>query len=178
MKFSSAVIFATTAFTLTACASQSHKVAGGSIAPPDNVQIADQGPKLSNDEIVKQVFDAVNAERAKNGLKPLVLVPELNQTAQGHSDRMETGTFLSTRGPDESSVVVRMTSTGLKTLKLGENVIRLRTRTDRLAEETVGVWMGAPADRKNLLSTNFTKTGFGITRAADGDYYITEDFAQ
>jgi uncharacterized protein YkwD len=178
MKFSSAIIFAT-AFIFSACASQSHKVAGGSLAPPSgNVQIADQGPNLTNEQIEKQLLDAVNSERAKNGLPPLALSLELNQTAQAHTDRMENGGFLSTRGPDESSVVVRMTSTGLRTMKIGENVIRLRTRTDRLAEETVAIWMGAPADRKNLLSTAFTKNGFGISRAADGDYYITEDFAQ
>ena len=146
--------------------------------PPPTVQTADQGPQLSNDEISRQLLDAVNKQRTTNGQKPLETSSELVSSAKAHSDRMLGGAFLSTRGTDEPSVVTRITAQGVKTLKLGENVIRIKTRPDHVADETLSIWMGAAADRKNVLSPNFTKTGIGVTRAADGDYYVTQDFAQ
>lgn len=178
MKLSSALIVLT-AVTFAACASKSpsRTIVGGPMPPP-TVQAPDQGPQLSNDEIAKQVLEAVNKQRATNGLKPLTMSPELASSAQEHSDKMLSGNFLSTRGPDEPSVITRITSHGVKTLKLGEDVVRIKTRPDHVADETVSIWMGAAADRKNILSTAFTKTGVGVSRAADGDYYISEDFAQ
>jgi uncharacterized protein YkwD len=91
---------------------------------------------------------------------------------------MVAGNFLSTRGADEPSAITRITSHGVKTLKLGENVVRIKTRPDHVADETVAIWMGAAADQKNVLSNAFTKAGVGVSHAADGNYYISEDFAE
>ena len=92
---------------------------------------------------------------------------------------MLSGNFLSTRGADEPSVITRITSQGMSTLKLGEDVVRLKTWPSRVVDETVTIWMGAAPDRKNILAPAFTKTGIGVVRAADGgDYYISQDFAQ
>jgi len=146
--------------------------------PPAAIQAAEQGPQLSSDEIAQQLFDAVNRQRTANGLKPFAMSPELTRSAQQHSDKMVSGNFLSTRGADEPSAITRITSQGVKTRKLGEDVGRLKTGPARVADETVSLWMGAAADRKNILSTAFTQTGIGIARAADGDYYISQDFAQ
>jgi hypothetical protein len=46
---------------------------------------------------------------------------------------MVAGNFLSTRGADEPSAITRITSHGVKTLKLGENVVRIKTRPDYVA---------------------------------------------
>ena len=146
--------------------------------PPSIVQAPDQGPQLSNDENAKRLFDAVNQQRTANGLRPLAISAELTRSAQEHSDKMVSGNFLSTRGADEPSAITRITSQGVRTLKLGEDVVRFNTWPNRVADETVSIWMGAAANRKNILSTAFTRTGIGVTRAADGDYYISEDFAQ
>jgi uncharacterized protein YkwD len=178
MKFSSTLILVT-ALTLTACATKKPgTVANGQVPPAPVVEAANQGPQLSNDEIARQLFDAVNKQRTAANLPALQASPELARSAQAHSDKMVAGNFLSTRGSDEPSVVNRMTSNGVKTLKLGEDVVRIKTRSDRLAEETVGVWMDAAADRKNILSASFTRAGVGVAHASDGDYYLTEDFAQ
>lgn len=130
MKFSSAIIVLT-AFTFVACASQSspRTIVGGPTPPPTvqpPVQTPDQGPQLGNDEIAKQLFEAINKQRNANGVKPLVMSPELARSAQAHSDTMVAGNFLSTRGTDEASVITRITSNGTKTLKLGEDVVRIR----------------------------------------------------
>jgi uncharacterized protein YkwD len=166
------------AFTFAACASNNPQQAPVSQPPAPAAEPSNQGPQLGNDEIAKQLLAAVNKQRTDNGLKLLETSPELAASAQEHSDKMSSGNFLSTVGADEASVITRVTSHGVKTLRLGENVIRLKTRPDRVADETMTNWMNAAADRKNILSPAFTKTGFGLTRSADGNYYITQDFAQ
>lgn len=178
MKVSSALLIFT-AVVFAACASKtfSRTIVGGPVPPP-SVEAADQGPQLSNDVIAKQVFDAVNKQRGQDGLKPLDFSPELARSAQEHSDKMLAGNFLSTRGADEPSVIARITSNGVNTLKLGEDVVRIKTRSDHVADDTLSIWTGAAADRKNIVSTQFTKAGVGASRTADGDYYVTEDFAE
>jgi len=179
MKFSKTLILVT-AVMLAACATKkpAGTVANGQVPPAPAVQPADQGPQLSNDEIARRLFDAVNKQRTDAKLPALQSSPELARSAQAHSDKMAAGTFLSTRGADEPSVVTRLTANGVKTLKLGENVVRVKTRSDQLADETLGVWMNTAPDRKNILSAAFTKAGVGVTQAPDGDHYLTEDFAQ
>jgi uncharacterized protein YkwD len=177
MRFSRALIVLT-AIAFTACAAKSPPPAVVSQAPAPAAENTNQGPQLSTEEIAQQLLNAVNQQRTKNGLKPLEMSSELAASAQEHSAKMSSGTFLNTRGGDEPSVVARISSHGVKTLKLGENVGRLKIRSDRVADDTVSLWMGAAADRQNILSPIFTKTGIGVSRAADGDYYLTEDFAQ
>jgi uncharacterized protein YkwD len=179
MKLSSAFIILT-AVTFAACAAKKTpppQTVANAEAPPA-VETPDQGPRLSDDEITQQLFTAVNKQRTANGLPTLLASPELATSAQEHSDRMVAGNFLSTRGADEPSAITRITSHGVKTLKLGENVVRIKTRPDHVADETVAIWMGAAADQKNVLSNAFTKAGVGVSHAADGNYYISEDFAE
>jgi uncharacterized protein YkwD len=145
---------------------------------PPAVETPNQGPQLSNDEIAKRLFDALNKERSAKGLPPFASSAELTQSAQEHAHKMASGTFLSTRGSDEADAVTRITSHGVKTLKLGEDVGRLKTRPDRVADDTMSIWMSAAANRKNILSTTFTKIGIGVAHAPDGDYYLSADFAQ
>jgi uncharacterized protein YkwD len=177
MKISSAIVVLA-AIAFSACASnRPPQIPGGPTAPP-SVQAPDQGPQLSSDEIASQLFDGLNKQRTANGLQPLATSPELTRSAKAHTDKMVSGTFLSTRGTDEADPVTRITSQGMKTLKLGEDVGRLKTRPDRVADDTLSIWMGAAANRKNILSPTFTKTGIAVAQAPDGDYYVSADFAQ
>src|ERR1700690_1555990 len=126
MRLSTALVILT-AISLTACAGQkaSQTEAGGQL-PPQVVVAPEQGPQLSNDDIAQRLLEAVNKERASSGLKPLESSPDLARSAQEHSEKMMSGNFLSTRGTDEPSVVARITSRGVKTLKLGEDVVRIK----------------------------------------------------
>ena len=180
MKFAGALIILT-AVALSACASKKPPapapVQSGAEVPPEG-ETVDQGPQLSDDEISSQVFQAINKQRSANGLPVYLASAELAASAQQHSDKMLAGNFVSTRGADEPSAITRITSQGVKTLKLGENVVRIKTRPDHVAEDTVSVWMGASADRKNVVNPAFTKTGVGVTHTREGEYYVSEDFAQ
>jgi uncharacterized protein YkwD len=174
MRISSALLILG-AVTFTACATTSQpQMDAGTPAPSPAVQT----PQLSNGEITQQLFDAINQQRTANGLTPLTMSPELAVSAQQHSDKMVSGNFLSTQGADEASAITRITSQGVKTLKLGEDVVRIKTRTDRVADETVSTWMAAAPNRKNILSAAFTRVGIAVTRTDGGDFYVCADFAQ
>jgi uncharacterized protein YkwD len=174
----SGTLMVLTAITLSGCAAKSPpQIAGGPMVPP-TARTPDQGPQLSTDEIARQLFVAINQRRNADGLPMLSMSPELVRSAQAHSDKMVSGMFLSTRGVDEADAITRITSQGVKTLKLGEDVGRLKTRPDRVADDTMSIWMAAAANRKNILSPTFTKTGVGVAHAPDGDYYVSADFAQ
>jgi uncharacterized protein YkwD len=177
MKLFSALTLAL-AFTVAGCASASHTVTPAPPTQPGAQAEANASqPQLSDEQIAQQLLEAINQERTRNHLQPLTLSPDLAKSAQEHSDAMQRGSFLSTKGESEQGVFARMSSVGVKATYIGENVVRLRARSDRLANEAVGVWMNAPADRKNMLSASFTRTGIGLSRSPDGDYYITQDFA-
>lgn len=186
MKLSIALTFGL-ALAVAGCASASHHVTPPPATQP-GAEVATTAPpsQLTDQQITQQLFDAINRERQNNQLKPLTISSELSRSAQEHSDTMQRGAFISTKGESEQGVFQRMSSAGAfqqtssghtKTF-IGENVLRLRAKPDQLAAQSVGVWMSAPADRKNLLSASFTRTGIGLSRSSDGDYYITQDFAR
>ena len=167
---------------LAGCAKASHSVSTApstptAAAPPMQAPV-NEGPQLTNDQVAQALFSAINDFRGKQSLPPFILSPQLAQSAQQHSDAMERGSFLSTKGADEQPVYARISSAGVKTMKIGENVVRIKTRSDKLADETLKIWMSAPPDHKNLVSSAFTKTGIGVTRASDGTYYVAQDYAQ
>src|SRR5262249_34249052 len=153
MKYSgfilTAIALGLSAIGLSGCASR-QPVAPVSASPERQIEQANQGPPLSADEIRSQVLEAVNGQRKSSGVQPLTTAPELASSAQAHSEKMMAGEFLSTKGGGEDGATARIMSTGIKTTNLGEDVVRLRTRSDHLAAETVAIWMNVPADRKNL----------------------------
>ncbi len=175
MKLSGLIVVAL-AVSVCACARASHN----QVPPPAAAQrpAAPAVTGIPIPELEKQLFQAINDTRKQNGLKPLALSAGLTKSARQHSDTMANGSFLSTRLAGEQSVLERMTAAGVTSKMIGENVLRLGATSDQVVSDTVSTWMGREANRKNLLSASFTRTGIAITRGSDGDYYITEDLAQ
>lgn len=182
MRLSGLMVLAL-AVSLSACARAAHNTPPQSEAqvPPQSVAQKPTAPpvtEIPTQELEKQLFKAVNDTRAQNGLRPLALSVGLTRSARQHSDTMANGAFLSTRLAGEQSVLDRMTAVGVTSKMIGENVLRLGAKPDQAVSETISTWMAREPNRKNLLGTAFTKTGIAITRGGEGDYYITEDFAQ
>ena len=181
MRTSSAIISAIAAVITTialGCAAKTPPPQPAGAPVPPAVQTVDQGPQVSTDEIASRLLTAINQRRATEGLPAFASTPTLADSAREHNAKMIDGKFLATRGADEADPVTRITSHGTKTLKLGEDVGRLKTRPDRVADDALSIWMAAAANRKNVLSSTFTKVGIAVALAPDGDYYITADFAQ
>ncbi len=124
----------------------------------------------------RRAFDLVNAERNARGEAPLVWDAELSRMARQHSMDMARSGFLDHRGPDGRDMADRARAMGIRGWRvLGEN-IAFNQGFDDPSAFAVQRWMGSTQHRANILNGQFTRTGIGVARAADGSIYFTQVF--
>lgn len=122
--------------------------------------------------IERQAFNAINSERAKNGLSPLAWDGELCGVARSHSESMGRLNFFDHEGPD-GNLLNRVG--GIDWKSLGENIAYNQGQDDP-AGVAINQWMHSPKHRANILRRDFTHSAIGITRTADGRVYLTQVF--
>jgi uncharacterized YkwD family protein len=113
----------------------------------------------------KRVGELVNAERAKAGLKPLVLDESLSLKAREKSRDMAKNNYFSHNSPTYGTPFEMMQSMGITYRSAGENI----AMGQRSPEAVVEAWMNSPGHRANILSPSFTHLGVGYI--ADGNYW-------
>jgi uncharacterized protein YkwD len=124
----------------------------------------------------RRAFDLVNSERRARGESPLVWDAELSSLARQHSLAMARSGHLGHTGPDGRDMAERARSMGIRGWRvLGENVA-FNQGFDDPSAFAVQRWMGSSKHRANILNTQFTRTGIGVARAADGSIYFTQVF--
>ena len=129
-------------------------------------------------ELINQVVELTNIERAKEGLKPLTLNSQLVDAAQDHSSDMAQDDFFSHTGADGSNVGSRVQDSGYQYSTTGENIAAGQTT----AEEVVEGWMNSPGHRANILNPDFTEIGIGYeylendTGSVNYNHYWTQVF--
>jgi rare lipoprotein A len=124
-------------------------------------------PKLRN-----QFLTLVNADRKQFGLNSLALDDSLSNLAQYRSDDMVAKNYFShwdKQGRDANDLRLNY---GIQTL-VGENIAKDITLD--MAEYGL---MRSAIHRSNLLSPDWTRVGFGITRLADGSYIFVQIFSE
>lgn len=110
----------------------------------------------TDNDFAQQVVDLVNAERAKNGLNPVVLGDEnLNAAAQERA--IEIATTQSHTRPDGSSCFTVLDEFGVADEATGENAAWGQTTP----QEVVTDWMNSEGHRANILNPDAHKMGFG-----------------
>jgi uncharacterized protein YkwD len=125
-------------------------------------------PTPDNAELVRAaVLCLVNKERAQNGDAPLALSPQLQQAAEGHCDEMITADYFEHVSPSGLTPVDRIRADGYIPNKnvgyvIGEN---LAWGTLGLAtpQAIVNAWIASPGHLANILETQYTETGIGVT---------------
>ena len=110
-----------------------------------------------------EVLDLVNAERAKNGLSPLVLDPELTSNANVRAK--EISELFSHSRPNGESCITAVT---VDWMYVGENIAAGQPN----AETVMSDWMGSDGHRGNILSGNFTKIGIGVYSSGGVLYWV------
>jgi uncharacterized protein YkwD len=113
------------------------------------------------------VLDAMNADRAANGLAPLCGNGQLAAAAQGWANWMAQNASLTHQ--DLNALISR---TAFHTV--GENILVAPVGTSPSAWE--GAWMGSAGHRANILSGAFTSAGAGSAVSADGRVWVCVDF--
>jgi uncharacterized protein YkwD len=124
----------------------------------------------------RRAFELVNAERRARGESALVWDAELTRMARLHSEKMARQNFFSHSGPDGQGLRERSRANGIVGFKaLAENLAYNKGFADAASSAVVG-WMRSEGHRDNILNAEFTRTGVGMARAADGRIYFTQVF--
>lgn len=109
------------------------------------------------------MFDLVNQERVKVGVKPLVWDENLTHVGRTHSQDMFERGYFSHYSPEGEDVGDRLGQVGIDYSLAGEN-LALAPNVNRAH---TGL-MNSPGHRRNILDPAFTKVGIG---AIDGGIY-------
>lgn len=117
------------------------------------------------DAAVAQILQGTNAERAKVGLKPLLLSPTMNAVAQGWSEHMAAHSSM-THNPDYA------TTLPAPWMRVAENVAQGYT-----AQTVVSAWMASEGHRNNILG-DFTHIGLGYWIDDTGRTWFTQNFGK
>lgn len=124
-----------------------------------------------------RAFELVNTERVKQGLRPLVWDGELTRMARLYSEKMASQNFFSHKSPDGEGLRERSRANGIVGFKrLGENLAFNKGFADAAISAVVG-WMRSEGHRDHILDREFTRSGLGIARSAEGRVYFTQVFA-
>lgn len=125
-----------------------------------------------------RIFSLINAERSKQGLNQLVWSEDVAKIAFAYSSKMVRENFFSHFDSAGRDVVERAKSARLKRWsKIGENLFSVEPMSnfDLFAVKN---WMKSPTHRQNILNKEWTTTGIGVARAADGEIFITQVFIE
>jgi uncharacterized YkwD family protein len=133
---------------------------------------AEQSTQQSSvSEFEKKVFELVNQERQKQGLKPLQLDTKLSDVAREKSKDMMNKNYFSHTSPTYGSPFDMMKQFGIEYRTAGENI----AKGQQTPEEVMNGWMNSDGHRKNILNPNFTHIGVGYVKG-NGSTYWTQMF--
>lgn len=145
---------------------------------------------LMNTRIVERsILHYTNKERRKRKLKPVVGHRALIKAARGHSRWMgRTGKFSHTGGGN-SAPWDRAKRAGYPSASVSENIWQSSGRSGlawkskfywrsdwKLGQAAVISWMNSPGHRKNLLNSEWTHLGVGVSKNKRGKIYLTQNF--
>jgi uncharacterized protein YkwD len=123
-----------------------------------------------------RIFELVNRQRLRDSLPALGWNDEIAGVARAYSQRMASEDFFDHYDPEGRTAIDRASKVhGWRFI--GENLFMTEEVSDLPAFAIHG-WMGSATHRTNMLDPQWTTTGIGIGRAANGDIYITELFTR
>jgi uncharacterized protein YkwD len=127
-------------------------------------------PKVRTD-LEARMLEMVNAERSKQGLKPLAPDPQLAEVARAHSRDMFARGYFSHVTPEGKDPFDRMRASDVRFLTAGENLAFAPTLPG--AHQ---VLMNSPGHRANVLRPQFGRLGVGVLDGGSHGLMITQDF--
>lgn len=133
-----------------------------------------------------RILIRLNATRASNDLRPLVLSDDLQRAATAHSRSMLDGGFFQHESRDGSPFAVRVKhfyrSVGYGNWSAGENLLYSTSEID--ASTAIRMWLNSPPHRANMLNPAWREVGIGSfyasaaggTFGGEATWVITMDF--
>jgi uncharacterized protein YkwD len=141
-------------------------------ASTDPAAACDGETTLNSDE--KQILDLHNQARAKDGLPPLCVHPDLTEAARAHSQEMLDKDYFSHNSYNGENVRERLerfgyTFSDYSYWTYGENIY-LRFGSSGAPEDAFNWWMNSSGHRANILNKNFREIGIGVRKGAYKTY--------
>jgi len=138
-----------------------------------------------------EVHRLINLEREKHGLQTLEYDKELAFVAKSHSMDMAEDEFFSHETPEgldptdrasKADYTCRYQIGNLIYSGIGENIhmvtgtsVAFMSTPESIAELAVSGWMDSPGHKKNILTSNFTKEGIGVS-ISTFSIHVTQNF--
>ena len=160
-------------------------------------QISDNTIQLLSDNETKEklaeieVHRLINLEREKYGLQTLQYDKKLASVAKLHSIDMADDEYFAHETPEgltptdrasESDYTCQYQIGNLIYSGIGENLYMVQGPTvsftytpQSIAESAVSGWMDSPGHKKNILTSNFSKEGIGVS-ISEFSIHVTENF--
>ena len=148
---------------------------------PNNNNGTQNKPVESTDsfiaEIEQQIFQSVNAERAKAGLRALSYNNTMQKYARIKSKDMGDRGYFDHKNPEGQFITAQMQKDGVKYNAWGENIAYISgmSGNSAIANKFMTNWMNSDGHRANILSTNFSSIGIGVYKIGN-KYYATQEF--
>jgi uncharacterized protein YkwD len=125
--------------------------------------------KVGKRMLVRATLCVLNAQRARNGLRPLRLNPQLSSAAQRHAGDMARRNYFSHSSLGGATFVDRIRRAGYlrraRRWTVGENLAwGIGPRST--PRSIMSSWMRSPGHRANVLSASFREIGLGVTADA------------
>ncbi|MEW6242897.1 MAG: CAP domain-containing protein [Bacillota bacterium] len=119
----------------------------------------------------QQMLNLVNAERQKQGLRPLIAHAGLTELARKKSRDMIQNNYFSHISPTYGSPFDMMRAAGISYRTAGENIAGAST-----VERAHLALMNSDGHRRNILNPAYTHVGIGIIRGGAYGLMITQMF--
>lgn len=130
------------------------------------VETATNAPTVNIPLNADTIFNLVNAEREKAGVKPLARDARLDATAQTRSDDMVARNYFSHNDPVDGRKMIddQYYIDEWKMCKLGsENISQMEDPTGDNNIDTINGWMGSESHRNAILDQQYDIAGLAVT---------------
>jgi len=121
----------------------------------------EQGPDL--DSMAIQILNIINNARAQNGLHLLKQKQALVTVAKSRSSDMANRNYFSHTTPEGKNIYSILIEYGVKYAAAGENIQYASPPSWGTPESFFNIWMSSSSHRDNILSSNFSQIGIGIS---------------
>lgn len=117
-----------------------------------------------------QLFEAMNAARAAEGLQPLAWSAPLEGVALARANHLLQHGYFGHYGPDGTSAFTELRARGIDYQVAGENLARNNFPGDESPAAAFEALMASPSHRANILEPRFDTAG--VAAVLDGDTWL------
>jgi uncharacterized protein YkwD len=148
------------------------------ITPPPDVEVFGEAETNNSAKVVdggltdveqQLMLTLINKIRAQYNRSPLIIDPNLMETAQAHANDQAKNCEMSHTGSNGSNPGDRATTLGYSSKMIWENV----AAGQQTVESAMDSWITSPGHFDNLVNCPATQVGFAkATNAACGNYNV------